>query len=411
MKIAVIGINHNNTPIEIREKFAFTESKKIDAGSFLLDKSVEEVVIVSTCNRSEIYIASHDIDNAIQDVKDMYNQFFNVSNAEEYFFEKKGRDVVEHIYMVAAGVDSLVIGEDQILGQIKDAMMSSMELNFSKKVLNRLFMESLNEGKKIRSELRMSEVPISTSYIGILLLKEVLSSFEGKKALIIGAGEISKLVITYLSEERLDKLYVANRTHGRIKSLFEEFDGLTPVEYEDRYEVLKDVDILISATASPHLIINKDKVDNLDKKLCVLDLGMPRNIDSRLEEFENVVMYDLDDLNKVSRDNLKKREELSLEAKEVVRKDVDEFMTWLSSIKVDPVLKSLNERIEDIKDSRMDYINRKLDLDGRERKIVDKMILSALKSLIREPIKTLKSIDENEADEYINAANDLFGFK
>lgn len=220
MKVAVVGINHNNTPIEVRERFSFTDTMKIESANLLLDGSVKEVIIISTCNRSEIYIASENIKKSVDEVRRFYREYFKFPSADKYLFQKEERDAVVHLYMVSGGLDSMVLGEDQILGQIRQAMEFSMELNFSRKLLNRLFMDAIAEGKKIRSNLKISEIPLSTSYIGISLLKEKLGSLEGKKALVIGAGKMGTLAIRYLYEEGLEKIYLSNRTHNRINDMF-----------------------------------------------------------------------------------------------------------------------------------------------------------------------------------------------
>lgn len=410
MDLALIGVNHNISPIEVREKVSFTESMKIDGCNGLLDKYIDEVVILSTCNRSEIYIASNNIETSIEEVKSFYRDFFNFPQIEEYLFIKKGKEVVTHLYMVTSGLDSLVLGEDQILGQVKEAMMFSMELGFSGKVLNRLFMEAIGEGKKIRTNVRISEIPLSTSYIGIKLLRKEMGCLEGKKALVIGAGKISRLSLKYLCEEGLDKIYLTNRTHGRVKDIFKEFPCLIPVEYDERYSLLNNIDIVISATAAPHTIISYEDMPKIEKELYILDLALPRDVDSKVKDIENVVLYYIDDLRKVSEGNQQKREELSKEAMDIIEKDVNEFLEWMGSIRVDPVLKSLNERCLDIKSNTMEYINRKLDLDQREKKIIDKMLSSALKRVVREPIKNLKALEEENMDNYIEMLNNLFEF-
>lgn len=410
LKIAVVSINYKDTPIEIREKFNFTESLKIEAGDYLLDRSVDELVIISTCNRSEVYIASENIDEGIKDVIDMLENFFEIPNTENYLNIERDEEAVIHLYMVASGLDSAVLGEDQILGQVNDAIQTSMKLGFSKKVLNRLFMQGLNEGKKIRTEIKISEVPLSTSYIGINLIKEKLRTLKGKKALIIGAGEISKLAIQYLVEEDLDKIYVTNRTHGRIKEVFKHYEELIPIEYKDRYKVLEDVDVLITATGAPHTIVEAKKVKHIDRSLCILDLALPRDVEEGVLENKNINLIQLDDLNKMSKENLEKREKLSEKALEIIKCDVEEFMLWLENTKVDPVLKSLNSRCKDIKTSRMDYLNRKLNLSSRESKVIEATIDSALRELIREPIKTLKAMNGRDRDTYIEATKGLFRF-
>lgn len=411
MKIAVIGINHHKSLIEIREKFSFTESMKIEASNLILDKSSKEVIIISTCNRSEIYVASENIDKSIEEVKSFYEEYFKFPNAEDYIFVKKNRDAVVHLYMVSGGLDSMVLGEDQIIGQVREAMTFAMDLGFSKKVLNRLFMDAISEGKKIRSNLKISEIPLSTSYIGIKILKEEIGSLKGKKALIIGAGKMSSLAIRYLLEEEMEEIYISNRTHGRVKELFKEFDGfnqLIAVEYSQRYEILKDVDVLITATGAPHTVIAYEDLKKTDKNLYILDLALPRDVESKVGEEENIVLYHNDDLQKLSEDNLSKRIDLSEEATEMIDEDVDKYMDWISSIKADPLIESLNKRCSSIKRDTMDYIDRKTNLNKRDKKIIDKMIMSALKQLTREPIKALKQVDEKDLEEYIKVTKKIF---
>ncbi len=410
MDLALIGVNHNISPIEVREKVSFTESMRIDGSSMILDKGIDEVIILSTCNRSEIYIVSENIEDSIEEVKTFYSKFFNFPLIEKYLFVKEGKDVITHLYMVTSGLDSLVLGEDQILGQVKEAMIFSMELGFSGKILNKLFMEAIGVGKKIKTNLKISEIPLSTSYIGIKLLREEIGSLEGKKALVIGAGKISRLSLKYLHEEGLEEIYVTNRTHGRLKDIFKEFPCLIPVEYGERYNLIKDIDIIVTATSAPHTIISYEDMPEVEHELYILDLALPRDVGSKVKDMENVLLYHIDDLRKVSEHNQQRREKLSEEAMKIINKDVDEFIEWMGSIRVDPVLKSLNERCSDIKEDTMEYINRKLDLDQREKKIVDKMLNSALKRVIREPIKNLKSLEKENIDDYIEMLNSLFEF-
>lgn len=408
MEVAVIGINHNTSPIEVRERFSFTESMKVQGGNWILDKSAEELIIISTCNRSEIYIASNNIDLSIKEVKAFYKEFFKFPEAEDFVFVKKGRDTIVHLYIVSAGLDSMVLGEDQILGQIRDAVGFAMDLGFSKKVLNRLFMDALSEGKKIRSEIRISEIPLSTSYIGISLLRKELGSLKGKKVLIIGSGEMSTLAIKYLYEEELERIYVANRTYDRMNSILKEFDKLTPIEYSDRYNVLKDVDVLITATGAPHTIISYGDMPKLTNKLHILDLAIPRDVESKIGKEENIILYHNDDLQKVSEENLLQRKELSKKALEIINGDVEKYIKWINTIHVDPFIESLNQRCSTIKEDTMAYICRKIDLDKRDEKIIDKMIMSALKKFIREPIKVLKRLDGGDSEEYIEVMKKLF---
>lgn len=412
MKVAVIGVNHHKAPIEIREKVAFTESKKIEAIDTLLDKGIKEVIIISTCNRSEIHIVVKNecIDRKIDEVMKFYGEFFKLGDIREFLFYKKGIEAVEHIYRVSAGLDSIVLGEDQILGQVKDSLLFSMEMGASKKILNKLFREAVTTAKKIKRDLKISENPLSISYIGVKFLKEKIGSFEDKKVFIIGAGEMGKLALKHVLEENPKKICMTNRSHERLLNLSLEFPEVETVRYEKRFETLETTDILITATGSPHTVISKEDIAGA-KDIHIMDIALPRDVERDVEELSNVHLYDIDDLKKISDENVKKREELAKLAMEMIKVDMEEFIDWAHRIKVDNAIKSLNEKRVVIENDTYDYLNRKLDLSCRERRIVEKMISSALKRMIREPIINLKEIDEEEKrSQYLSVIDDLFEF-
>ena len=413
MHISVIGVNHNDTPIEIREKVAFSETKKIEGINEILDCGAEECIILSTCNRSEVYIVSNKLEEHILFVKTFYSTFFNINNIEEYLFVKKDREAIEHIYDVTAGLDSIVIGEDQILGQVKDALQVAMEIGSSKKILNKLFREAVTVAKEIKSSLAISEIPLSTSYIAIKSLKEKLGSLKEKKILIIGAGKISSLALKYFEEEQVGEIYITNRTMNKLNEIC---DGCiilhrNTVEFKERYDILNKVDIVFTATSAPHLVIKKDELPNIDHEIYIIDLALPRDVDIAVKENKFIHLYDVDGLKKISNNNFKKREELSLRAKDMIQGSIMEFYEWMKEIKFDPVIKSLNDRCKEIEEDTLEYINRKLQLDCREQKIIEKMVKSSLKRLIREPINNLKELKGQEkASDYIEIINKLFNF-
>ncbi|SHK31758.1 glutamyl-tRNA reductase [Tepidibacter formicigenes] len=411
MRVAVIGVNHNTAPIKIREKVSFTESKKIEGANFLLDHGIKEVIILSTCNRSEIYIVAKDIEEKIKVVKDFYEYFFDEKEIKKYLFIKKHEEAINHIYTVSSGLDSIVLGEDQILGQAKEALLFSMELGLSGKILNKLFREAITTAKNIKNKTKISENPLSISYIGIKFLKEKLCSLKNKKALVIGVGKMSKLALKHLLEEDLNEIYMTNRSHKKVLDLSNEFPRVKPIEYEKRYEVMKNVDVVVTATASPHTIIKKEDMPKVNKNLYIMDIALPRDVEEGVNNLENVYVYDIDNLKKISNENEKKRIELSKIARDIIDESIEEFLEWMKSIKVDPTIKSLNEKCSEIEKDTLEYIYRKLDLDSRERKIIEKMLGSALKRLIREPIIKLKETkDEGKVQEYMNMIEELFGF-
>lgn len=408
MDIAVIGLSHVTAPVEVREKVSFTDSKKMEIIDILLEKSSKELVIVSTCNRSELYIAAKNIENAIEDVHELLNTILG-QEAKSYLYIETGEEAIKHLFDVAAGLKSIVIGEDQILGQVKDAHAFAMEIGASGKVLNKLFREAITCGKLIRSELKISEYPLSISYIGIKFLKERLGTLADKKILVLGAGKMSKLALKYLALEEPEVIYIANRTFCKASDLADEIDKAIPVGFDKRYELLEEVDVVITSTASPHLVLLKEQMPKLNKPLTILDIAMPRDVESQVATLDDVSLYDVDDLQDISDKNSAKREELAEEAAKITRGYVEEFITWLKMTKIDPTIQSLNEKCQEIHRDSMHYIENKLDLTSREHKIIDKMMMASLKRLIREPVKALKEMDDTTKQEaYMSMLQELF---
>ena len=409
MNIGVIGINHNLAPINIRESVSFTDVQKIEAINYFLDRDIDEVVILSTCNRSEIYIQAKNIDEKIKFLEDFYERFFNVADIKEYLFSKKNTSAVEHLFKVASGLDSIVLGEDQILGQVKDAHDFSMQLGSSKKIFNKLFREAINVAKDIKNTTKISHQPLSISYIGVKFIQSKIGKLEGKKALLIGMGKMNKLTIKYLKEEKLDKIYVSYRNHGKIIELESKFKNIIPIRYEDRYKVMNDIDIVISATSSPHMVIRYDEMPKIQKKILMMDIALPRDIDPKINKLENIEIYDIDNLKDIQDKNDNKRKELAKIGSKMISEKIIEFIEWIDSIKIDPTIESLNDKCLEIREDTLDYIYRKTNLDNRDKKIIDKMLTSALKRLIREPIINLKQIkDKGKREEYIKLIEELF---
>ena len=342
-------------------------------------------------------------------VEDFYEEFFNAKGIKEYLFSKKYTSAIEHLFKVASGLDSIVLGEDQILGQVKDAHDFSMQLGSSKKIFNKLFREAVNIAKDIKNTTKISHQPLSISYIGIKFLQNKVGNLEGKKALVIGIGKMNRLTMKYLEEEKLDTIYVSNRSHGKVIELESEFKNIVPIRYEDRYKVMNDVDIVISATASPHMIIRYDEMPEIQRKIFMMDIALPRDIDPKINELENIEVYDIDNLKDIHDKNDKKRKELAKIGYEMISEKIIEFTEWLDSIKIDPTIESLNDKCLVIREDTLEYIYRKTNLNNRDKKIIDKMLTSALKRLIREPIINLKQTkDKGKREEYIKLVEELF---
>ena len=411
MNIGVVGVNHNLAPINIREAVSFTDTKKIEAINILLDRDINEVVILSTCNRSEIYIHAENIEEKVDELVNFYSEYFGVKDIDKYLFKKTNLDAIKHLFDVTAGLDSIVLGEDQILGQVRDAHEFSMKLGGTKKVFNKLFRDAVTTSKEIKTITKISQQPLSISYIGVKLLKEKIGSLEGKNVLIIGLGKMNLLTLNHLEEEKTNKIYIANRNIEKIKEIESKFDNIIPIKYSDRHKILEEesIDIVVSATSSPHLVIKYDEMPKLDKKIYIMDIALPRDVDTRLKELDYVGLYDIDDLKEIQDKNDIKRNELAQKAEKIIDEKIDEFLEWLDLTFMDPTIQSLNCKCKEIKDDTLEYIFRKIDLNQHEKKIIDKMVGSALKRVIREPIMNLKQVkNKGQREEYIKVIEDLF---
>ena len=411
MDIGVVGVNHNLAPINVRESVSFTDTKKIEAINMLLDRDINEVVILSTCNRSEIYIHAENIEEKVDELVNFYSEYFGVKDIDKYLFKKTNLDAVKHLFDVTAGLDSIVLGEDQILGQVRDSHEFSMKLGATKKVFNKLFRAAVTTSKEIKTITKISQQPLSISYIGVKLLKEKIGSLEGKNVLIIGLGKMNLLTLNHLKEEDVKNIYIANRNIEKIKEIENKFDNIIPIKYSDRYKILEEesIDIIVSATSSPHLVIKYDEMPKLDKRVYIMDIALPRDVDTKLKELDYVELYDIDDLKEIQDKNDIKRNELAQKAEKIIDEKINEFLEWLDLTFMDPTIQSLNCKCKEIKEDTLDYIFRKIDLNQHEKKIIDKMVGSALKRVIREPIVNLKQVkNKGQREEYIKVIEDLF---
>ncbi|RBP41570.1 glutamyl-tRNA reductase [Garciella nitratireducens] len=410
MEIGVIGVHHKIAPVEIRERVSFTQSQKEEAFSTLKKQGIQEMVILSTCNRSEVYIVTENLKQGLDSVCDFLKYYSGIKNISQYLIIKRNKEAVTHLFKVAAGLESLVLGEDQILGQVKEAHQFAMNHFQSGKVLNKLFRESITMAKYIKHTYKISENPTSVSYTGLKLLKKEIGSMEGKKALIIGAGNIGKLSLMYLLEEPLEKVYITNRTRKRFYTLKEDLnlkDSVVFIPYEDRYKVIKDVDIVISTTASPHIILKKQFMSNLEKKLYILDLAIPRDVDQEIGQMQNINLYDIDHLKKVIDENIAYRHHLRDPILQLIHQGVDDFYSWKQSIKLDKIIGKISIEQEKIKENAINYIERKTDISDKDMKKVEKMINSSLKKTIKPIIELKKIKDQKKLQNYIEMLNDI----
>jgi len=414
MEILSVSVNHNTAGAEQREKVSMTTSQRIDLMNDLLDDGITEIVALSTCNRTELYAAVPKAEKS-KYLDLMTRKFIDMSGDENYgscIQRASGIRAVNHIYKVAAGLDSVVIGEDQILGQMREAHELALDVGASKKFLNKTVRDAIASAKLIKTKTRISDEPISVCSIGIKHVEHELGSLEGKTALVVGTGKMGRQALSYLSSMNLKQLFMTNRTHHKGVEVARNYEGVEMISYDDRYEMVKDVDILISATGSPHVIFKDELLEKRTKQLTILDMAIPRDVDSKIGDREFVELIVVDDLKAISDENTEKRIALGKIAAEMVDEAVEEHMVWMLTSRVDPVIGKLAQKREKICLDTLDILNKKIKMDEKEKALLEKMLQSALKRMVREPIINLKKVEDSlEQDTMISVVEHLFDFK
>ncbi len=354
MDIVVVGVGYKNTPIDVREKLSFTK-KKLEKAYAALSQALDETVILSTCNRSEIYGVSADGQKAVSQIKDFIYRFHGVPEGalDRYFYVKKNLSCVEHLFQVTAGLDSQVLGEDQILGQVKEAHQTALNHQAAGRVLNRLFRDSITYGKKVRQETKISQNPTSISYIAVRYLAKQLTAPENKNALLIGAGKMNRLALHYLKEMGFARILIANRTYEVAESLKEVYPALEVILFDQIEAFLPICDVVISSTAAPHLVIKKDEIIDYKKGSIYIDLALPRDIDPALGQLEGITLIDLDALEKIQEENQEKRRLAGAKAESLIRQAVEEFARWLDLVPLFPVIRQIENYHESILNREM----------------------------------------------------------
>ncbi|MDY6820963.1 MAG: glutamyl-tRNA reductase [Deferribacterota bacterium] len=406
MEIFVIGLNHNSAPVEIRELFAVTDDRMAKLyGRILAHNSIYEALILSTCNRVEIYYVSdntHDDSKFVIDVL-IEGKEINLEDVRNYFYIYKGREALEHIFEVAAGIDSMVVGEPQIFGQVKDAFRKAREYEAARKVFTKLEEITINCVKKIKTNTKISENPITVSSAAVELVKKIYGSLENRKALIIGAGEMCILAAKYLANEKLDNIFVANRTYEKAKSLAEEIGGL-PIEFYSIVDYLSTVDIVLTSTSSKDFIIHYDDVNKtmaLRKysPLFFIDIAVPRDVDPRINDVENVYVYDIDDLKSVVEMNKKKRKKEIEKAKYYIKDSINNYYRWLKTIKISPVIVAMRNYFDEIKQIELERQKSKQKIEDKEEiKKLNRALSDYANKLLHKPIINIKinSLDDKK---------------
>ncbi len=418
MHILVVGVNHRTAPVDIREKLAFAEADLGQAlGELRQQKSIFENVILSTCNRTELYVVTDQLHTGRYYTKQFLINWFqeNPEDVEPYLFIKEDQEAIQHLFRLTCGLESLVIGETQILGQVRTAFLQAQEFNTTGTFFNELFKQAITVAKRAHSETMINENAVSVSYAAVELANKIFGQLDDKSILVIGAGKMGELTAKHLQSHGVPKISVINRTFTKAEELANQFSGKAE-RWEELGAVLQETDIVISSTGAKGLVLEEAMVQKVMKErkgrpLFIVDIAVPRDIDPSINELEGVFLYDIDDLEGVVEANKMVRAEEAEKIEALITTQIIAFDQWVKTLGVVPAIQAIREKALSIQEETMMSLERKLThLSDRDKKMIGKHMKSIINQLLRDPIQRAKEFaDEPNGQLKLETLIELFG--
>lgn len=409
MEIVALGINHKTAALETREKIAFTARNKDRAYAWLKKcKPSIEAVIISTCNRTEIYACCSETEVGRQTLVEMLEETRAVRCAEIenniYFYS--GFEAVSHLLAVTAGLDSMIPGETQIQGQVRAAYEEAVKAGSVGKTLHGLFRQAARCAKRIQTETKINHNSVSVSYAAVNMIKKELGSFDQLAVLVIGAGKMSRLTLHHLYEAGARDIRVTSRTFERAKDLAHLFEGKT-IDFSRKEETLPSIDIIITSTGAPHLVLRRADLEKVmplrrHRPLFIIDIAVPRDVEAAVQDMDNVYLYNMDSLQQVVAANLKTRQKEAMAARNLVAEEAEEYRTWFKALDIAPVIKALRQKADRIRQAETEKcLERKLGgLGEKEKQAVENLTRSIMNALLKDPILNMKSTAVRETGDF-----------
>ena len=413
MPLLTFGINHKTAPVAIRERVAFAPDKVTTALQDLVGlPAVNEAAILSTCNRTELYCEVDNGDSA--PIAAWFRDYHALSEDEvgPYAYTLPDRNAVRHMLRVASGLDSLVLGEPQILGQMKSAYATAREAGTLRSLLDRLFQHTFTVAKQVRTDTAIGSSPVSVAFAAVSLAKQIFADLSSQTALLIGAGETIELAARHLHEKGIGRLIIANRTLERAHNLAAEVNGYA-IGLEDIPGHLAEADIVISSTASPLPILGKGTVERALKKrrhrpVLMVDIAVPRDIEPEVGDLADIYLYTVDDLQEVIQDNLRSRQEAAVQAEEIIDTQVSRFMGWLRSLDAVGSIRAFREGGERLRDAELDKARRMLAAGKNPDEVLHLLARGLTNKLLHTPCSNLRRAGFEGRSDLLNAAGELF---
>ena len=414
----LLGMNHESAPIEVRERLAVDEPGPL-LQKLVDNDDIEEAVLFSTCNRVEVLVLTR----SLESTRHRLHAFFGRDLASDDHFadfdfdsvtyEYRDGDAVSHVLRVASALDSMVVGEPQILGQTKDAYRAAVECGACGPILGRLFQHAFSTAKRVRTETRISERPVSVARVAVDLAKQIFERFEEKRALLIGAGEMGEMALGTLKKHGLESVCIANRTPERAAELAEKF-GATAHGLDELEALLADADVVITSIGGDKPILTLDLASRAlrgrsHRPLFVIDIGVPRNADPAIDAIDNLYRYDLDDLGAVASENAEQRAREAERGMAIVVEEQQRFDGWFSALRAVPTIRHLRDRAEGIRSRELERALARLGLGDAEQAAVDALTKSIVNKILHAPVSRLKrEAEREEGMAYLEVARVLF---
>ncbi len=416
MKVFIVGLNHKTADVDVREKFAFNGSK-LEEGLIRFKElpEVQEAMILSTCNRVELYANVSDTMKASESIKTFLSEFHNINkeSLDKALYIYDDVKAVKHIFRVASSLDSMVIGEPQILGQLKDAFELALEKKTTGILLNKLMKKAISIAKRVRTETRIAENAVSISFAAVELAKKIFTDLSKKVFMLLGAGEMAELAARHLISNGVKEVIVSNRTYKRACELAKEFNGRA-VKFDEFIQEMMRADIVICSTGAPTYILTKSQMQRVMKErkqrqVFIIDISVPRNIDPEINDLDNVYLYNIDDLQGVVDANKFERLKEAEKAEMIIEEEIEPFLKWQSSLDSVPTIIALRDKAEEIKKEELDKLLNKIpDIGEKEKKAIEYMAAAIVNKLIHPPTMAMKE-DTEDKDIMIAIMKKLYG--
>ncbi|HXZ80478.1 MAG TPA: glutamyl-tRNA reductase [Terriglobales bacterium] len=396
MNVQLIGVNHRSAPVEIRERFAVSESRLPDALQHLLHyPGVEEGIILSTCNRVEVLAG---LQNGAADLRGFVADYFKLPHAEfePYLYEFREKEAIKHLFRVTSSLDSMVVGEPQILGQVKEAYAIARAVGAVHSQLDALLTRSFAVAKKVRNETAIASSAVSVASVAVELAKKIFGDLKGKSVYLVGAGKMCELAARHLLASGIATIYVVNRTHERALEMARRFDGQA-LQFSDLYDTCDKADIVITSTGAPHAIFRREHGEAFmarrrNRPMFFIDIAVPRDVDPTLNDVDGIFVYDIDDLQQVVSSHISDRKREALKAEDIVALEVERFSERLRTLDVVPTILSLQEYLDDIRQAEIERFRSRLGTLTPEQEVaIDALTRGMVNKIMHTPITNLKS--------------------